>query len=43
VRKRRNSFQEVELPWSEAIARREARRCLRCDYKEECTQPVSRG
>ncbi len=33
VSKRKNNFQEVELPWSEAVARREARRCLRCDYR----------
>jgi len=36
VKKRRNNFQEVELPWSENIARREALRCLRCDYRESC-------
>ncbi|MDD4890967.1 MAG: NADH-ubiquinone oxidoreductase-F iron-sulfur binding region domain-containing protein, partial [Phycisphaerae bacterium] len=35
VKKRKNNFQEVELPWAEAIARREARRCLRCDYRCE--------
>ena len=28
-----NNFQEVELSWSEAVARREAKRCLRCDYR----------
>ena len=32
VRKRKNNFQEVELSWSEPVARNEARRCLRCDY-----------
>jgi len=36
VKKRRNNFQEVELPWSENTARKEARRCLRCDYRESC-------
>jgi NADH-quinone oxidoreductase subunit F len=36
VAKRRHNFQEVELPWSEAVARREARRCLRCDFREAC-------
>ena len=36
VKKRRNNFQEVELPWAEAMARREANRCLRCDFKPEC-------
>jgi NADH-quinone oxidoreductase subunit F len=35
VNKRRNNFQEVELPWSEPVARREAKRCLRCDYRAE--------
>ncbi len=30
--RRRNNFDEVELPWNEATARRQARRCLRCDY-----------
>jgi NADH-quinone oxidoreductase subunit F len=33
VSKRKNNFQEVELSWSEAVARREAKRCLRCDYR----------
>ncbi len=30
---RRASFQEIELGFSEAIARREAQRCLRCDLE----------
>jgi len=34
VKKRTHNFQEVELPWSEPVARREARRCLRCDYRQ---------
>ncbi len=38
VNKRRNNFQEVELPWSEAVARREAKRCLRCDYRQPAEQ-----
>jgi len=33
VHKRKRNFQEVELTWSEPVARREARRCLRCDYR----------
>jgi NADH-quinone oxidoreductase subunit F len=37
VQKRKNNFQEVELPWSESVARREAKRCLRCDYRASCT------
>jgi len=36
VKKRKNNFQEVELPWSDAVARREAMRCLRCDFRQEC-------
>ena len=32
VERRRNNFDEVELPWSEAAALRQAKRCLRCDY-----------
>jgi NADH-quinone oxidoreductase subunit F len=40
VKKRRNNFQEVELPWSDSVARRESRRCLRCDFRaeEKCNQ-----
>jgi NADH-quinone oxidoreductase subunit F len=37
VSKRKRNFQEVELSWSEAVARREAKRCLRCDFRQpEC-------
>ncbi len=36
VKKRKNNFQEVELPWSDGVARREAQRCLRCDFRQEC-------
>jgi NADH-quinone oxidoreductase subunit F len=32
VERRKNNFDEVELPWSEAVAVRQAKRCLRCDY-----------
>jgi NADH-quinone oxidoreductase subunit F len=32
VERRRHNFDEVELPWSEPVAIRQARRCLRCDY-----------
>jgi len=35
VKKRRHNFNEVELPFSEAVALREAKRCLRCDYRAE--------
>lgn len=34
VKRRRHNFEEVELPWSESVAIREACRCLRCDYKD---------
>jgi NADH-quinone oxidoreductase subunit F len=33
VGRRKHSFCEVELAWSEGVAVREARRCLRCDYR----------
>ena len=32
LERRRHSFCEVELPWSEPVAVRQAGRCLRCDY-----------
>ena len=35
VERRRCNFDEVEQPWDEATAIRQAKRCLRCDYKEE--------
>lgn len=30
--RRRRTFAEVEQPWCEAVALRQAKRCLRCDY-----------
>jgi len=37
VDRRRHNFNEVEQPWSEAVALRQAKRCLRCDYgKQPC-------
>jgi NADH-quinone oxidoreductase subunit F len=36
VERRRNNFDEVEQPWREAIAVRQAQRCLRCDYGRRC-------
>jgi NADH-quinone oxidoreductase subunit F len=30
--RRRNNFDEVEQPWIEVTAQRQAHRCLRCDY-----------
>jgi NADH-quinone oxidoreductase subunit F len=35
VSKRRSNFCELELPWQESTALHEAKRCLRCDYREE--------
>ena len=32
VDRRRSNFDEVEQPWNDAVALRQARRCLRCDY-----------
>ena len=32
VERRCNNFDEVEQPWREALAMRQAQRCLRCDY-----------
>jgi NADH-quinone oxidoreductase subunit F len=32
VERRRYNFDEVEQPWREAVAVRQAQRCLRCDY-----------
>jgi len=34
INKRRANFNEVELPYSEKVALCEAKRCLRCDYRE---------
>jgi len=33
VNKRKHNFSEVELPYIEPMALREAKRCLRCDYR----------
>jgi NADH-quinone oxidoreductase subunit F len=33
--RRRHNFAEVEQPWCEAVALRQAKRCLRCDYGKE--------
>ncbi len=39
VERRRNNFDEVEKPWTEGEAVRQAKRCLRCDYGKECVRP----
>jgi NADH-quinone oxidoreductase subunit F len=35
VEQRRHNFNEVELPWTESVALCEAKRCLRCDFREK--------
>jgi NADH-quinone oxidoreductase subunit F len=35
VERRRNNFNEVEQPWTENVAVCEAKRCLRCDYRDK--------
>jgi NADH-quinone oxidoreductase subunit F len=39
VERRRHNFDEVELPWAEAVALRQASRCLRCDFGKSVTAP----
>jgi hypothetical protein len=41
VTKRRGSFAEVEMAWSRTVALAETKRCLRCDYRETATNPLS--
>ncbi|MEN6450554.1 MAG: NADH-quinone oxidoreductase subunit NuoF [Thermoguttaceae bacterium] len=36
VDRRRSNFDEVEQPWRESVALRQAGRCLRCDYGKRC-------
>ena len=36
VNKRKNNFNEVEVALTESAAIREAKRCLRCDYRSTC-------
>jgi len=43
VERRKNNFAEVEQPWPEAIAVRQAGRCLRCDYGKRCPTNHSEG
>jgi len=35
---KRKGFAEIELVLTEKAAVREARRCLRCDFREECVK-----
>lgn len=41
VERRRTTFQQVELGYSENMVREEARRCLRCDICRRCGECVS--
>jgi NADH-quinone oxidoreductase subunit F len=41
VERRRYNFDEVEQPWREPVAVRQAKRCLRCDYGKRC--PLASG
>ena len=41
VERRRHNFEEVELPWTEAIAIGQAHRCLRCDYGKHINEEVN--
>jgi NADH-quinone oxidoreductase subunit F len=34
--RRKQGFEEVEAAWSRPVALAQAKRCLRCDYREEC-------
>jgi NADH-quinone oxidoreductase subunit F len=43
VERRRNNFAEVEQPWAEAAAVRQAGRCLRCDYGKRCATNYAEG
>jgi NADH-quinone oxidoreductase subunit F len=38
VERRRANFAEVEQPWCESVAVRQAARCLRCDYGKRCAE-----
>jgi NADH-quinone oxidoreductase subunit F len=37
VQRRCYNFDEVEQPWPEGVAVRQAKRCLRCDYGKRAT------
>jgi NADH-quinone oxidoreductase subunit F len=43
VERRRNNFAEVEQPWAESMAVRQAGRCLRCDYGKRCATNHAEG
>ena len=41
IERRRTTYQQVELGYSENVAREEARRCLRCDVCRRCGDCIS--
>ncbi len=41
VDRRSRNFDEVELPWNETTATRQAQRCLRCDYGKQVPAAAS--
>jgi NADH-quinone oxidoreductase subunit F len=43
VDRRRQNFDEVEQPWRESVALRQAQRCLRCDYGRRCAEDAELG
>jgi NADH-quinone oxidoreductase subunit F len=43
IERRRANFEEVEQPWSEAVARSQAHRCLRCDYGKHIREERKEG
>lgn len=43
VHRRRYNFDEVEQPWRESVAIRQAKRCLRCDYGRRTLVDVEDG
>jgi NADH-quinone oxidoreductase subunit F len=38
LERRRYNFDEVEQPWAESVAVRQAKRCLRCDYGKNVSE-----
>jgi NADH-quinone oxidoreductase subunit F len=43
VDRRKFNFNEVEMPWSENVATRQAKRCLRCDYGKRGMVTIENG
>ncbi|MCC6123659.1 MAG: FAD-dependent oxidoreductase [Pirellulales bacterium] len=43
VDRRKFNFNEVEMPWSENVATRQAKRCLRCDYGKRGVVMIENG